>query len=551
VLEDRLTPSTGGMLDPTFGSGGVVTTSFTNGTDQPYVVVAQADGKLVVAGDTLVAGHGFWAPSHDYMQVARYNTNGTLDATFGAGGHVTTDFFGKGAVANAVALQSQPDGTSKILAAGAAFRSSTTGDFAVVRYNANGTLDAAFGTGGKVTTDLGSNNEEVTSMAVQPDGKILVAGYTTQATGQMAALVRYNANGSLDTSFGSGGKLITGIQVQNVGVALQSQLDGSFKVVIAGQTQTVGSTPYFSLFAARFNANGTPDAGFGTGGEVTTLAGFGDVFGGLAVQADGKVVVSGIEGNRIPGKPVDLEALVVRYTANGAPDASFGPAGNGIAAVPRPAGYTVFRDGAVAIQADGQIVVGGMLGSVVGYSTKYVFAMTRLNGDHSPNGPAGTVDTGYGTAGWATALAEYSDTPAGTLQTIALEPDGRAVIVAGANRYPQWQMDFAVVRFLASAPQIGAFTASPNAVMAGGSTTLTASNITDGNPNSTITQVTFYTINSSGAKVVLGYGLLTSPGVWTLNLTVNLASGNYTLYAQAQDSDGVFGDPLATTLQVM
>jgi hypothetical protein len=137
-------------------------------------------------------------------------------------------------------------------------------------------------------------------------------------------------------------------------------------------------------------------------------------------------------------------------------------------------------------------------------------------------------------------------------QTVALEPDGRAVIVGWASRNPAGgPLDFAVVRFLALAPQIGAFTANPNTVTSGSSTTLTASNITDANPNSTITQMAFYYFNSCGAKVVLGYGMLTSPGAWTLNLTVNLASGNYMLYAQAQDSDGVFGDPLATTLQVM
>ena len=109
---------------------------------------------------------------------------------------------------------------------------------------------------------------------------------------------------------------------------------------------------------------------------------------------------------------------------------------------------------------------------------------------------------------------------------------------------------FQVDRYLSSEPEIGSFTASPNPVTAGRSTTLTASNTTDGNPNSTITQVTFYYFDSSGNKVTLGTGTQTSPGVWTLSFTVNLASGSYTLFAQAEDNYGVFGNPFASTLQV-
>jgi uncharacterized delta-60 repeat protein len=281
-LEDRVTPSTGGLLDPTFGSGGIVTTSFSNGTDRPYAVVAQPDGKLVVAGSTLVSS------ANTDMLLARYNVNGARDPTFGSGGHVTTDFFKSYDVANAVALQPQSDGSNKVLAAGYDIKASggsTSADFALVRYNANGTLDTTFGTGGKVTTDLGSTDDQATSMVVQPDGKVVLAGYTHPSPGVVAALVRYNANGSLDTSFGSGGKLVTAIRVSyDTGVALQSQPDGSFKLIIAGQSPTtVGSTITYPLFAVRLNANGTLDSGFGAGGEVTTLVGLNDPFGGLAV----------------------------------------------------------------------------------------------------------------------------------------------------------------------------------------------------------------------------------------------------------------------------
>ena len=107
-----------------------------------------------------------------------------------------------------------------------------------------------------------------------------------------------------------------------------------------------------------------------------------------------------------------------------------------------------------------------------------------------------------------------------------------------------------VARYLSSEPAIGSFTASPDPVTAGGSTTLTASNITDGNLNSTITQVAFYYFDSSGNKVTLGTVTQSSGGAWSLTFTVNLAPGSYTLFAQAEDSYGVFGDPLALTLTV-
>jgi hypothetical protein len=134
---------------------------------------------------------------------------------------------------------------------------------------------------------------------------------------------------------------------------------------------------------------------------------------------------------------------------------------------------------------------------------------------------------------------------------MALEPDGR-VLLAGRDEpnYPNGPTDVVLVRFLGSAPQIGSFTASPNPVTAGSLATLTASGITDGNPNSTITQVAFYYIDGAGAKQVLGYGASDGQGNWTLSFTVSLPPGSYTLYAQAEDSYGVFGDPLALTLTV-
>jgi len=121
--------------------------------------------------------------------------------------------------------------------------------------------------------------------------------------------------------------------------------------------------------------------------------------------------------------------------------------------------------------------------------------------------------------------------------------------VAAGSAQVNSKDDFVPVRYLPSAAQVGWFTASPNPVTLGGNVTLTASNITLADPNSTITQVTL-SVQSNGTSTLLGYGTQTSPGAWTRTFTVNLAPGSYTLFAQAQDSDGVFGDPFALTLQV-
>ena len=106
--------------------------------------------------------------------------------------------------------------------------------------------------------------------------------------------------------------------------------------------------------------------------------------------------------------------------------------------------------------------------------------------------------------------------------------------------------------YTVAAPQIGSFTASPNSVTAGSSVTLTASNITDANPGATITQVEFFYYDSTGNKVVLGYATQTSPGsgIWTLTFTVTLAPDSYTLFSQAEDGYGAFGDPTELTLKV-
>jgi uncharacterized delta-60 repeat protein len=521
ALEDRLMPSTGGLLDPTFGSGGQVLSSLASSYDNANAVAVQPDGKIVIAG----------TPN---FLVARYNADGSLDAGFGAGGHTVTSFNGFNDQAWAVAVQPQADGTDKIVVAGITtitVKSKRTTSYydlyALARYNADGTLDTTFGNNGKVTTDLGSSSW-VYAMAVDGAGRIVVAGETG---GGAAELVRYSPNGALDASFGSGGKLVTsmyfGTAVGQERLALQP--DG--KIDLAGtQANPANSTAQFVV--ARFNANGTADSSFGSSGVTTTPLGAGENLGGIAIQGDGKIVVDGgVNFIGVRGSTLYL----LRYNPDGTPDAGFGS--NGVAADPFPSLSAIQPWGSgVAVQSDGRIVACGLLNRP---SQPGVFAAARVN-------PDGSVDTGYGNGGWATVLVGYNgDRP----QASALEPDGRLVVAGYANPTANFSNDVALVRILPSAPQIGSFLASLNPVTSGSSTTLTASNITDGNPNSTVTQVAFY-VQVNGTNTLLGYGTQTSPGVWSFTYTVNLAAGSYTLLAQAEDSYGALGDPFALTLTV-
>jgi uncharacterized delta-60 repeat protein len=208
---------------------------------------------------------------------------GDLDTSFGGDGKVTTNFTSGDDTGFAVGIQA--DG--KIVAAGtAAFR-----EFALARYNADGTLDTTFGGDGKVTTNLTSGADGALSVAIQADGKIVSAG-AAGGTGGRFALARYNIDGTLDTGFSSDGKLTTNF-TSGPDVAFGVAIQGDGKIVAAG-------TAGFRQFAvARYDADGTLDSTFGGDGKVTTDFTSGDDFGGaLVLQADEKAVVAGRAGGR-------------------------------------------------------------------------------------------------------------------------------------------------------------------------------------------------------------------------------------------------------------
>ena len=229
----------------------------------------QADGKIVVAGSSLKGGSSSIA-------VVRYNTNGSIDASFDGDGMVVTSI-GNDAVANAVAIQT--DG--RIVVAGSA-----GGLFAVVRYNANGSLDTSFDGDGIATTAIDTGLDGANAVAIQTDGRIVVTGF---ASG-MGAVARYNSNGTTDLTFNGSGKLIDPDAAPGTGVAIQT--DG--KILVVGTSSN--SSNFSDDFAVvRYNSDGTRDSSYGNGGEVAvdvSRGGF-DEATAIALDLTGRAVVAG------------------------------------------------------------------------------------------------------------------------------------------------------------------------------------------------------------------------------------------------------------------
>jgi uncharacterized delta-60 repeat protein len=232
------------------------------------------------------------------LQVPAWAADGDLDTSFGTGGKVTTAIGSADDTAYSVVLQS--DG--KIIAVGQSDNGANT-DFAVVRYNADGSLDTSFDTDGKVTTAIGSSNDNARSVVLQSDGKIVVVGNSWSSVYDFA-VVRYNANGSLDTSFSGDGKVTTqvGGSLSDTAYSVVLQSDG--KIIVAGTSDS-------DFAVVRFNADGSLDTSFDTDGKVTTPIGSGtDEAYSVVLQSDGKIIAAGYSNNG----PNNNDFAVVRYS---------------------------------------------------------------------------------------------------------------------------------------------------------------------------------------------------------------------------------------------
>ncbi|WP_420594305.1 Calx-beta domain-containing protein [Deinococcus sp.] len=350
-----------GRLDASFGSAGRVTTDIATGADQARGVAIQSDGKIVVVGSAAVGRTANNLFNLDFA-VARYNADGTPDSTFSGDGKVTTDFNLLADVAHAVAIQR--DG--KIVVVGSSAQSNLRGstDFALARYNTDGTLDAGFSGDGKVTTAVGSGVDFARNVVLQTDQNILVSGFSEVNARDGTGLARYTPGGVLDAGFGSGGKTAVPEHRLDEGLAVQ----GGGKIVIAGSADVGVFPARSSQFAVmRLSADGRPDNSFGTAGLATTAFSTLNDFGrALALQGDGKIIVAGQSSN---GANPDFG--VARFSPDGTLDSGFGSGGR------QTVSFFDSFDGAesVAVQPDGKLVLGGFATS----GTQTGYGLARVN----------------------------------------------------------------------------------------------------------------------------------------------------------------------------
>jgi uncharacterized delta-60 repeat protein len=395
-----------GDLDPTFGNGGKVVTDFTSSTDWMSRIAVQPDGKIVAIGDT--------HPSHRGA-LARYNPDGTLDPTFGNGGKVITVANVRESAAGLLIL---PDG--KIMTCGSIdLPNSTNTSFLLLRFNSDGSVDPTFGNGGMVTTNIGTDNDRAYALALQSDGKIVAAGkkgiqfYPTDQRKGNVALVRYNPDGSLDATFGNGGIVVNDFGQGLESYALEVIIQPDGRIIIAGESS-------YEFLVARYNSNGTLDTTFsGEGFALVNFSSNWDHGRDAVLQADGKIILVGIAEVNTPydsfavvrvnpdgsldqsfgtgGKIVmvdqgDLEAAalqgdgklialgddsdsfkLLRFNLDGSLDSTFGSGG----IVTTTFGGSAAAAGSdLVFQPDGKLLAGGLTSSDIYYNNSD-FALAR------------------------------------------------------------------------------------------------------------------------------------------------------------------------------
>ena len=404
-----------GKLDPTFGVAGV----FTNSLGTLLTVAAvESDGKIVVGGEI--------SPE---AAVVRLNTNGTLDSTFGTGGAVSISFPGDDfGGAQVIGLAIQSDG--KIVAAISNFQQGFGPLFILARLNVNGSLDTTFGSGGIVETQVGPSGGSfgavASVLALQPDGKILLAGLNSELTGASGALARYDASGQLDNTFGNGGVAAT-LLAAPTAIALQP--DGKILLAAGGNVVGFGSAaPPVSLaqvagIISRYNANGSLDTSFGISGQAASAV----VAGAMAVQTGGgcssdcKILVGGTVVTSLSinnGNGIGFG--LARFNSNGSVDTNFGQGGAVATSFSLNATQPNASLFALALQSNGDIVAAGSVVTSAPFSPQTAdFALARYTSN-------GGLDSSFGLGGKVTTA--FGNNQA-SIYGLALESDGKIVAV--------------------------------------------------------------------------------------------------------------------------
>jgi uncharacterized delta-60 repeat protein len=391
-----------GDLDTTFDGDGLVTT-FVKPAD-PGRYGRALDVAIQTDGKIIAAGDSY-VPSTTTSDFAviRYNTNGSPDTAFSGDGRQFTDFGGKDS-AVAVAVQSN----GKIVVVGNKCINDLC-DVALARYNPGGALDPTFSGNGKQTTDFGAGqNATDGGLAILPSGKIVVAGYMSTGTSFDFAVYRYLSDGSLDTTFSGDGKVSIGFGAgrQDFATDLVIQSDG--KIVVSGYTADANFANY-NFAVVRLNKNGSLDTTFSGDGRQATNFGANEKAWGVALQTDGKIVLA---GEKTTTSPFFYSFALARYNTDGSPDTTFNGVGRKAFSV--TAGSNSWA-GDVIVQSDGKIVV-------LGFDDVNMrdFAIVRLNSQ-------GGFDTTF--SGDGKVVVDFFGIDHGS--AIAIQPSDGSYVLSG------------------------------------------------------------------------------------------------------------------------
>lgn len=401
-----------GWPDPTFGVDGKVATSFGADTfDEIRDLALDPNGAIIAVGP---ANERINNGSRQGFGVARYLPDGSADLSFSGDGRTITYLTMQRDSAYAVAAQ--PDG--RIVVGGQAsieYKSR----FALARYNVDGTLDETFGANGTVLTSLNGDESLILDLALQPDGRIVVAGRTRTVYDSDVALARYTADGALDRSFSGDGIEVTQVGAASTGaIALEILPDGKLLVAAAGY-----SSPH-SIYLLRYLQDGSLDAEFGEGGTVAVDTGGPATLNDMALQRDGKVLLAGMRPSGFG---------VTRTGADGAVDTAFGNGGAAIASMLNGVTHVVQDSG-------GNVLVAGRY--LAGDGSE--FAVARFK-------PNGALDTTFGDNG--AARVSWAAGEQSVPWTMAADAKGR-ILLGGATGVGT-RSDFGLARLIAPAAPVG------------------------------------------------------------------------------------------------
>ncbi|MBI4403125.1 MAG: hypothetical protein HY537_03145 [Deltaproteobacteria bacterium] len=392
-----------------FGTTGYVLTDFNSGNESRVKSIAvAADGKILAVGWTSGSNN-----TTD-IALARYNTDGSLDSTFGTGGKVTTDFLNKNDFGLTVAAH--PDGS--IFVGG----QQNDVDAILVKHKSDGTLDTSFGTAGRITVTSGYPGRG----AIQANGKILFGGGGSSSF----YLRRYSSDGMLDTSFGVSGVVTAAIPSDDGSTTatiypIQIQSDGKL-LILANYVSSNASWEGNKCLLARFSAEGVADSGFGTNGLSSSFWCSG--IESFSVMSNQNALIGGATVGSV--SPLTYKFILAKYSSVPALDTSFGANGNGYVS---DAVGTSDGGQAVTIQSDDKILIAGETTT----NSHRTVRISRYNNN-------GQLDSSFGTAGHVNINVGSNNHSVGS---IVVQSDGK--ILVGGSYSPSGSSDFLLIRLKA------------------------------------------------------------------------------------------------------